>query len=169
MASRENFALGTPLAFYPGGNVSGAYLTLTQSPCNDPWRKGLCCALPHESARKEARTPRTPVCANWTGAHLISRGCILYGTITVEMAMRMPRGTLGALTKSAAHAQTLTAFAHAHAPSACPATSAMWDAGTYIHGGKPDPTWHASPPQHPRASIIMRALTLFSFISSSQE
>jgi len=32
----------------------------------------------------------------FAGAHLISRGCILYGTLTMEMAMRMPRGTMGA-------------------------------------------------------------------------
>jgi hypothetical protein len=68
MASRTNFALGAPLPFYPGANVTGAYLTLTQSPCNNPWRKGLCCGTPHESAAKEARAPRTPICSNWTGA-----------------------------------------------------------------------------------------------------
>jgi hypothetical protein len=69
MATKQNFQLGVPLPFYPGENVTGAYLTLSQSPCNNPWRKGLCCALPRESARKEAREPREPVCANWTGAH----------------------------------------------------------------------------------------------------
>jgi hypothetical protein len=73
MASRDNFALGAPLPFYPFGNVTGAYLTLTQSPCNNPWRSGECCALPKESAAKEARSPRTPVCANWTGARAARR------------------------------------------------------------------------------------------------
>jgi hypothetical protein len=155
MASKANFALGAPLPFYPGENVTGAYLTLTQSPCNNPWRKGLCCGYPRESAGKEARAARSPICSNWTGAHaqrartrgsapaapqharcgtlqgccclrmsrtlgaepkrgaplrpfagahLISRGCILYGTLTMEMAMRMPRGTMGApATRAATH------------------------------------------------------------------
>ena len=69
MASKANFALGAPLPFYPGENVTGAYLTLTQSPCNNPWRKGLCCGYPRESAGKQARADRAPICSNWTGAH----------------------------------------------------------------------------------------------------
>lgn len=69
MASKANFAWGAPLPFYPGENVTGAYLTLTQSPCNNPWRKGLCCGYPRESEGKAARAAHAPICSNWTGAH----------------------------------------------------------------------------------------------------
>jgi hypothetical protein len=69
MASKANFAWGAPLPFYPGENVTGAYLTLTQSPCNNPWRKGLCCGYPRESEGKAARAAHAPICSNWTGAN----------------------------------------------------------------------------------------------------
>ncbi len=40
-------------------------------------------------------------------------GCILYGTLTAEMGLKMPRGA-----------------------------QALWDFGTYVNGGVPDPTWN---------------------------
>ena len=44
-----------------------------QSPCNDPFLKGLCCA------NASAGNPNL-ICSNWTGVRLESAGCILYGT-----------------------------------------------------------------------------------------
>jgi hypothetical protein len=107
MATRSNFQMQQTLPFYPSPvNVSGAVLLLSQDPCNNPYERNACC----QASRK---TFGGYACANWTGAHLVSRGCILYGRLTVEMAMKMPRGT-----------------------------QAFWDAGTYIYGGSPDPTWN---------------------------
>jgi hypothetical protein len=92
------------------------------------------------------------VCANWTGAHLISRGCILYGTLTMEMAMRMPRGTQCACVREHARCSARCACVCApcaqcvcarSADAACAAPAALWDIGTYVYGGKPDPSWHA--------------------------
>lgn len=103
MASSANFLFNTSLPFYPSGNVSGAVLQLTQSPCNDPYRRPLCCGPSHHG--------RAPMCANWTGAHLVSRGCVLYGTLEAEMALLMPGGS-----------------------------RAFLDVGTYVRGGTPDPT-----------------------------
>ena len=95
------------LPFYPSPqNVSGAILLLSQDPCNNPYKRNACCQPSHKTFGGYA-------CSNWTGAHLVSRGCILYGKLTVEMAMKMPRGT-----------------------------QAFWDAGTYVYGGSPDPTWN---------------------------
>lgn len=103
MASPNNFVMNATLPFYPTGNVSGAILHLTQSPCNDPYRRPMCCGPSHHG---EGLT-----CANWTGAHLVSRGCVLYGTLTAEMAMLMPEGS-----------------------------RAFLDVGTYVRGGSPDAT-----------------------------
>lgn len=103
MAVPANFQLNSALPFYPTGNTTGATLTLTQSPCNDPYKRPACCGPPHHG--------RAATCANWTGAHLVSRGCILYGTLTAEMAMLMPAGS-----------------------------RAFLDVGTYVRGGTPDGT-----------------------------
>ena len=103
MAVPANFQLNSALPFYPAGNTTGATLTLTQSPCNDPYKRPACCGPAHHG--------RMPSCANWTGAHLVSRGCILYGTLTAEMAMLMPEGS-----------------------------RAFLDVGTYVRGGTPDAT-----------------------------
>jgi hypothetical protein len=56
MAMSSNFQTNQSLPFYPNGNVSGAVLTLTQNPCNDPFHRNLCCA------EHDGET----VCANWT-------------------------------------------------------------------------------------------------------
>jgi hypothetical protein len=103
----------------------------TQNPCNDPFHRNLCCA-PHDGET---------VCANWTGAHAISagasthccthtraalaprsrrtraKGCILYGTLTAEMGLKMPHGAQGTHTRAQrprllAHAPT----SHARIP-----------------------------------------------------
>ena len=52
-------------------------------------------------------------CANWTGAHAISNGCILYGQLTAEMAVHIPDDN-----------------------------PALFDWGTFVNGGTPDPTWN---------------------------
>jgi len=101
MARTANLVLNSSLPFYPDGNVTGAKLTLTQSPCNDRFHRNLCCGQQKTGL----------LCANWTGAHLVSRGCILYGTLTAEMSMRMPRGS-----------------------------TPFWDVGSFVYGGVPDPT-----------------------------
>ena len=64
--------LGVPLPGYPTGDL-GAILTLSQTPCAT---NQACCS--------------GSVCANWAGAHLSSRGCILYGVLEAEAAFNMP-------------------------------------------------------------------------------
>lgn len=108
MATAANLLLNTSLPFYPNGNVSGAVLLLSQDPCNNPFQKHLCCGLD-----RHMKAANAVVCANWTGAHLVSRGCMLYGRLTIELAMKMPKGT-----------------------------AAFFDAGGYVSGGSPDPTWN---------------------------
>ena len=104
MATTANFMLNATMPFYPAeGGATGAMLLLSQDPCNDPYHRNLCCGLQRSGT----------ICANWTGAHLVSRGCILYGSLTAEMSIRMPRGS-----------------------------NPFWDVGTYVYGGTPDPTWN---------------------------
>ena len=171
MATAANFQTNQSLPFYPTGNVTGAILTLTQArnaraapasrqprpltpqlpaqdPCNNPFHRNQCCAP------KDGEI----VCANWTGAHAISAGapllrqppcsasgadadvacyrragCILYGTLTAEMGMKMPRGAQGAWHRRTPVSQTRSRLTWLHA--------ALWDFGTYVNGGVPDPTW----------------------------
>jgi hypothetical protein len=104
MATTANFMLNATMPFYPAeGGATGAMLLLSQDPCNDPYHRNLCCGLQRSGT----------ICSNWTGAHLVSRGCILYGSLTAEMSIRMPRGS-----------------------------NPFWDVGTYVYGGTPDPTWN---------------------------
>jgi len=103
MATSANFMLNATMPFYPNEAATGAMLLLSQDPCNDPYHRNLCCGLQRSGT----------LCSNWTGAHLVSRGCILYGTLTAEMSIRMPRGS-----------------------------NPFWDVGTYVYGGTPDPTWN---------------------------
>ncbi len=63
MATTANFAMNVSLPFYPNGNVSGAVLTLSQNPCNDPYRRNACCQPSHKSTEAGHYS-----CANWTGA-----------------------------------------------------------------------------------------------------
>lgn len=100
MALQQNFLLGVPLPFYPGGG-SGAILTLSQNPCTNTSNVNytMCCRREH--------------CANWTGAHASSNGCILYGTLEAEMAIHIPDDN-----------------------------PALFDWGTFVNGGSPDPTWN---------------------------
>jgi hypothetical protein len=109
MALKENLAPGTPLPFFPGKGLPtlGLALTMSQSPCNsdDPTLASQCC--------------RKDKCANYSGAHVVSRGCILYGTLSTIMAIHIP----GALPNN-------------------PGSAAMFDFGTYVNGGRPDATWN---------------------------
>jgi hypothetical protein len=120
MATSANLALNASLPFYPNGNATGAVLLLSQDPCNDPYHKNLCCGVGKAGL----------LCSNWTGAHVVSRGCILYGTLEAEMSVRMPKGSNRAATTRHLRWLALTL-----------APSAFWDVGTYVYGGKPDPTW----------------------------
>jgi len=107
MALRQNLETGVALPFYPGGGtVLGAALTLSQFPCrsDDPLLAGQCC--------------RKQKCANYSGAHAVSRGCLLYGTLTAELAVHIP----GARPNN-------------------PGNPAMFDWGTYVNGGRPDASW----------------------------
>jgi hypothetical protein len=82
MALRQNLQVGTPLPFFPGKAAAlGAVLTMSQYPCNsgDSVLAGQCC--------------RKQKCANYSGAHLVSRGCILYGTLEAELSVHIPGGT----------------------------------------------------------------------------
>ena len=108
MALRQNLQVGTVLPFYPGKTSTlGAVLTMSRYPCSsdDAVLAGQCC--------------RKLKCANYSGAHVVSRGCILYGTLEAELAVHIP----GALPNN-------------------PGNPAMFDWGTYVNGGKPDPTWN---------------------------
>ena len=112
MALRANMQVGTPLPFFPGppgSSTLGAVLTMSQYPCNsdDPVLAGQCC--------------RKQKCANYSGSHAVSRGCILYGTLEAELSVHVP----GALPNN-------------------PGNPAMFDWGTYVNGGKPDPTWRVA-------------------------
>ena len=66
MAVADNFAMNASLPFYPFGNVSGAVLTLSQNPCNNPYRRNTCCTPTHKS-HEVAHAPGGYTCANWTG------------------------------------------------------------------------------------------------------
>jgi len=68
MALADNFQLAAPLPFYPNGNVSGASLLLSQDPCNNPFRRELCCANVSAHLRGRHPTPAGLDCANWVGA-----------------------------------------------------------------------------------------------------
>ena len=75
--------VGTLLPFYPGkGPALGAVLTMSRYPCssNDAVLAGQCC--------------RKQKCANYSGAHVVSRGCILYGTLEAELAVHIPGGAV---------------------------------------------------------------------------
>ena len=66
----------------PGGGT-GAVLTLSQSPCNDPSNPGACC------------NAKGTTCAKWAGAHLVSAGCIQWGVLEIEAAFNMPANAGG--------------------------------------------------------------------------
>jgi hypothetical protein len=66
----------------PGGGT-GAVLTLSQSPCNDPSNPGACC------------NAKRTTCAKWAGAHLVSAGCIQWGVLEIEAAFNMPANAGG--------------------------------------------------------------------------
>jgi hypothetical protein len=75
--------VGTILPFYPGKAAAlGAVLTMSRYPCSsdDAVLAGQCC--------------RKQKCANYSGAHVVSRGCVLYGTLEAELAVHIPGGTL---------------------------------------------------------------------------
>ena len=75
--------VGTVLPFYPGkGPALGAVLTMSRYPCSsdDAVLAGQCC--------------RKQKCANYSGAHVVSRGCILYGTLEAELAVHIPGGVM---------------------------------------------------------------------------
>ena len=75
--------VGTALPFYPGkGPALGAVLTMSRYPCSsdDAVLAGQCC--------------RKQKCANYSGAHVVSRGCILYGTLEAELAVHIPGGAM---------------------------------------------------------------------------
>ncbi len=76
MATSDNFAINTSLPFYPAGNVSGAILTLSQNPCNDPYKRNVCCVATHKSKALEASEAGYAgyTCANWTGAPPLPAG-----------------------------------------------------------------------------------------------
>jgi hypothetical protein len=65
------------------GGGTGAILTLSQDPCNNPSNPGACCN-------------RKGNCAYWAGAHLVSAGCIQYGVLELEAAFSMPANAGGA-------------------------------------------------------------------------
>jgi hypothetical protein len=124
MASTANFALNVSLPFYPHGaqNATGGQLTLTQSPCNDVYHRNLCCG----TSRGQT------LCANWTGAHLISRGCILYGSLTAELALHLPKGSFPFV-----------------------------DFGSYMYGGEPDPTMNELDMVWTTASVSNNATNVY--------
>lgn len=64
----------------PGGQT-GLQLTLTQQPCKQ--NSQTCC--------------QDNVCAAWSGAHLATRGCILYGAVTTREWLRILPQQCGAL------------------------------------------------------------------------
>ena len=71
------------MPFYPGKTAAlGAVLTMSRYPCSsdDAVLAGQCC--------------RKQKCANYSGAHVVSRGCILYGTLEAELAVHIPGGAL---------------------------------------------------------------------------
>ena len=75
--------VGTLLPFYPGkGPALGAVLTMSRYPCSsdDAVLAGQCC--------------RKQKCANYSGSHVVSRGCILYGTLEAELAVHIPGGAM---------------------------------------------------------------------------
>ena len=75
-------ALAQPMPAYLGGGT-GAVLTLSQTPCNNPANPGACC------------NSKGTICANWAGAHLVSAGCIQYGVLELEAAFNMPANAGG--------------------------------------------------------------------------
>ena len=60
--------MNASLPFYPFGNVSGAVLTLSQNPCNNPYRRNACCVPTHKSHEVAGHPEGGYTCANWTGA-----------------------------------------------------------------------------------------------------
>ena len=132
---------GTPLPFYPGGGVTlGAVLTMSRYPCSsdDDVLSGQCC--------------RKQKCANYSGAHAVSRGCVLYGTLEAELAVHIPGGAEQArLSMHAGVACVLCGRAlmcflnptRAALPNN-PGNPAMFDWGTYVNGGRPDPSWRVA-------------------------
>lgn len=95
MALPGNLLFDAPLPFRRDG-ARGAALTLSRAPCAATEQ---CCERGH--------------CANFSGAHLVSRGCLLYGSLTAELAVFIPERS-----------------------------PAFWDVGTYVKGGLPDPSWN---------------------------
>jgi len=75
MMSRNNVMLGQPYPASLGGGV-GAVLKLTQSQCVA--NPASCC------------NSKGTICTNWTGAHLVSAGCIQYGVLELEAAFNAP-------------------------------------------------------------------------------
>ena len=53
---------------------------MSRYPCSspNPVLAGQCC--------------RKLKCANYSGAHVVSRGCILYGTLEAELSVHIPGG-----------------------------------------------------------------------------
>ena len=113
---------------------------MSRYPCSsdDDVLSGQCC--------------RKQKCANYSGAHAVSRGCVLYGTLEAELAVHIPGGAEQALVSI-------------HAGVACvlcgicamcllirtraallnnPGNPAMFDWGTYVNGGRPDPSWRVA-------------------------
>jgi hypothetical protein len=82
MSSQVKLAQNMPAQL---GGGTGAILTLSQDPCNDPANPGACCN-------------RKGNCAYWAGAHLVSAGCIHYGVLELEAAFNMPANAGGART-----------------------------------------------------------------------
>ena len=70
MATTDNFAMNTSLPFYPGENVTGAVLTLSQNPCNNPYKRNACCTPTHKAHNAHGHISYT--CANWTGAAVVA-------------------------------------------------------------------------------------------------
>jgi len=90
MALPDNLVFNAPLPFRRDG-AHGAALTVARSPCAVT---GRCCEHGH--------------CANFSGAHLVSRGCLFFGSLTAELSVRIPQES-----------------------------RAFWDVGTYVKGGLP--------------------------------
>ena len=74
MATTDNFAMNTSLPFYPGENVTGAVLTLSQNPCNNPYKRNACCTPTHKAHNAHGHISYT--CANWTGADATLRSSV---------------------------------------------------------------------------------------------
>ncbi len=74
MATAANFGWNTSLPFYPAGNVSGAVLLLSQNPCNNPYKRNLCCTPTHKGKTSGyTYDGEGYTCANWTGARRAPR------------------------------------------------------------------------------------------------